>query len=171
MFKNFTIPRYPVSRPGNNPGWVKRVVSCKRKTHHLTSTWKKQLGSGRTLDGANKENEINQEMQQEIFDMDAWEFPLNVNNNHMSGKTGSEETDYCALSEVRKTITAQAIFYYWFPNMQIKCSDSNVLQLTRDHGTMTDVLFGRNLRLKVASTLWQRNVGELLTYFLRSVCL
>lgn len=34
---------------------------------------------------------------------------------------------------------------------------------------MTDVLFGRNLRLKVALTLWQRNVGELLTYLLRFV--
>lgn len=87
---------------------MKRVVSCKRKTHHLTSTWKKQLGSGRTLDGANKENEINsmQEIQQEIFDMDAWE-SKNVNNNHMGGKTCSEETDCFALSEVRKS--AQAV--------------------------------------------------------------
>lgn len=34
---------------------------------------------------------------------------------------------------------------------------------------MTDVLFGRNLRLKVAITLWQRNVDELLTYLLRYV--
>ncbi|XP_026210690.1 KATNB1-like protein 1 isoform X2 [Anabas testudineus] len=128
--------RYPVSRPGNNPGRVKRVVSCKRKTHHVISAWKRQLGSGRTLDSANKENEIN--LQQDIFDMDAWEFPINVNNNHKPGRTGSEESDYCALSE-----------------------------LTVDHSTMTEVLFGRNLRLKVALTLWQRNVGELLTYLLR----
>lgn len=122
MFKNFTVPRYPVSRPGNNPGRVKRVVSCKRKTHHLTLTWKKQVGSGRTLDGANKENEIScmQEMQQEIFDMDAWEFPLNVNNNHKTGRTGSEETDYCALSEVRNIITAPTVFYNCFPYTQIK---------------------------------------------------
>lgn len=45
----------------------------------------------------------------------------------------------------------------------------NVFQLTRDHSTMTDVLFGRHLRLKVSLTLWQRNIGELLTYFLRYV--
>lgn len=32
---------------------------------------------------------------------------------------------------------------------------------------MTEVLSGRNLRLKVSSTLWHRNVGELLAYFLR----
>lgn len=54
--------------------------------------------------------------------------------------------------------------------MHLNLSEANyVFQLTRDHNTMTDVLFGRNLRLKVALTLWQRNVGELLTYFLRCV--
>lgn len=52
--------------------------------------------------------------------------------------------------------------------MQIKVSETNnVFQLSRDHSTLTDVLFGRNLRLKVSLTLWQRNVGELLTYLLR----
>uniref|UniRef100_A0A3Q0RNZ8 Katanin p80 subunit C-terminal domain-containing protein n=1 Tax=Amphilophus citrinellus TaxID=61819 RepID=A0A3Q0RNZ8_AMPCI len=107
---------------------VKRVVSCKRKTHHLTLARRKQLGSGRTCDAANKENETN--AQQDIFNMDSWEFPLHVTNNHRTSRSESEE-------------------------------------LTRDHNTMTDVLFGRNLRLKVALTLWQRNVGELLTYFLR----
>lgn len=34
---------------------------------------------------------------------------------------------------------------------------------------MIDVLCGRHLRLRVAFTLWQRDVGELLTYFLRCV--
>ncbi|XP_070835738.1 KATNB1-like protein 1 [Chaetodon trifascialis] len=132
--------RYPVSRSGNNPGRVKRVVSCKRKTHHLTVARRKQLGAGRTFDAANKENEMNsmQDMQQEIFDMGHWEFPLNVNSNHKTARTGSEQADYCALTE-----------------------------LTKDHSTMTDVLFGRHLRLKVSLTLWQRSVGELLTYFLR----
>ncbi|XP_071354213.1 KATNB1-like protein 1 [Trachinotus anak] len=132
--------RYPASRSGNNPGRVKRVVSCKRKTHHLTVARRKQLGSGKAYDAANKENEMNclQDMQQEIFDMDPWEFPLNVNNNDKPGRTGSEQSDYFTLTE-----------------------------LTRDHSTMTDVLFGRNLRLKVALTLWQRNVGELLTYLLK----
>ncbi|XP_067336079.1 KATNB1-like protein 1 isoform X2 [Channa argus] len=130
---------YPVSRSGNNPGRVKRVVSCKRKSHHLTVARKRQLGSGRTNEGANKENERNcmQGMQQEILDVDHWEFPLNVGNKKTGG-TGYEEADYCALNE-----------------------------LTWDHNTMTDVLFGRHLRLKVALTLWQRNIGELLTYFLR----
>ncbi|KAF1374976.1 hypothetical protein PFLUV_G00234620 [Perca fluviatilis] len=138
--EEFNRMRYPVSRSGNNPGRVKRVVSCKRKTHHLTVTRRKQLGTGKTYDAANKENEMNcvQDMQQDIFDMDPWEFPLNVTNDHKTGNTGSEQADYCTLTE-----------------------------LARDHSTMTDVLFGRHLRLKVSLTLWQRNVGELLTYFLR----
>ncbi|XP_047467481.1 KATNB1-like protein 1 [Mugil cephalus] len=138
--EEFIQKRYPVSRSGNNPGRVKRVVSCKRKTHHTTVSRKKQLGSGRTCDAANKENDIScfQERQQGIFNMDPWEFPLNVTNHHKTGRTGSEQTDICILTEI-----------------------------TRDHNAMTDVLFGRHLRLKVALTLWQRNVGELLTFFLR----
>lgn len=111
-FELFTLPRYPVSRSGNNPGRVKRVVSCKRKTHHLAVARRKQLGTGRTHDAANKENEMNcvQDMQQEIFDMDPWEFPLNVNNNHKTGRTGSEQADYCMLTEVRNTTAALTIF-------------------------------------------------------------
>ncbi|XP_022066121.1 KATNB1-like protein 1 isoform X2 [Acanthochromis polyacanthus] len=138
--EEFDKKRYPVSRCGNKPGRVKRVVSCKRKTHHLTVARRKQLGSGRTCDAANKENEMKylQDTEQDIFHMDPWELPLIFNSSHKTGKTGSEQTDYCTLSE-----------------------------LSRDHSTMTDVLFGRSLRLKVALTLWQRNVGELLTYFLR----
>lgn len=106
IFELFILPRFPVSRSGNNPGRVKRVVSCKRKTHHLTVTRKKQLGSGRNYDAANKENEMNcmQDMQQEIFEMDLWEFPLNVNNNDRTGRTGSEQTDYSTLTEVRNDI-------------------------------------------------------------------
>ncbi|XP_078145592.1 KATNB1-like protein 1 isoform X3 [Centroberyx gerrardi] len=138
--EEFNKKRCTVGRSGNNPGRVKRVVSCKRKTHHLTVARKKQPGSGRTYDTANKENEVTcmQDVQQEIFDMDPWEFPPNVNNYHKTGRTSSQHTDCFTLTE-----------------------------LVRDHSTMTNVLFGRNLRLKVALTLWQRNVGELLTYFLR----
>ncbi|KAF7669535.1 hypothetical protein LDENG_00182710 [Lucifuga dentata] len=131
--------RNPVNRSDINPGRVKRVVSCKRKTHHLVVR-KRQVGSEKTNDIANKENEMNsmQDMQPEMFDMDPWAFPPNVNNNHKTARNGSKQADCFTLTE-----------------------------LARDHSTMTDVLFGRNLRLKVAFTLWKRNVGELLTYFLR----
>lgn len=130
-------PLKRASRPGPNPGKVKRVVSCKRKTHHLTVARKKPPGPGKPHVAPNKENELNcgADMEQEIFYMDPWDMPQ---EKHRTGRTGPELLDYSLFSEIRK-----------------------------DHSSMTNVLFGRNLRLKVAFTLWQRNVGELLTYFLR----
>uniref|UniRef100_A0A3B5LUD9 Katanin p80 subunit C-terminal domain-containing protein n=1 Tax=Xiphophorus couchianus TaxID=32473 RepID=A0A3B5LUD9_9TELE len=121
-------------------GRVKRVVSCKRKTHHLTVARRKQLGPGRGFDAANKENDMkcSQATQQETYFNDPSDVSTNVNNNYKTSGTGSEQSDYYTLIELRK-----------------------------DHSTMSDVLFGRNLRLKVALTLWRRNVGELLTYFLK----
>lgn len=44
-----------------------------------------------------------QDMKQEIFDTDHWEFPLNVNNYDRTGRTGSEQTD-CTVTEVRNDI-------------------------------------------------------------------
>ncbi|MED6237106.1 hypothetical protein ATANTOWER_019059 [Ataeniobius toweri] len=139
MLVGETQKRHPVSRSGNSAGRMKRVVSCKRKSHHLTVARRKQLGSGRSFDAANKENKMkcSQDKQQKTFFNDPSDFPLNVNDYKTSG-TGSEQSDYNTLSE-----------------------------LTKDHNIMTDVLFGRNLRLKVALTLWKKNVGELLTYFLK----
>uniref|UniRef100_A0A3B4ARS7 Katanin p80 subunit C-terminal domain-containing protein n=1 Tax=Periophthalmus magnuspinnatus TaxID=409849 RepID=A0A3B4ARS7_9GOBI len=112
----------PLSRPGPNPGRVKRVVSCKRKSHHLTVARKKAPGSGKPHVAANKENQLSSktDMEQGIFCMDPWDLSQ---DKHRTGRT--------------------------------------------DHSSMTNILFGRNLRLKVAFTLWKRNVGELLTYFLR----
>lgn len=85
-------------------------------------------------------------------------------------------TVHSLRSEILSQLRLYLCFLYFFcvnycvTNMQIKLSEpDNVFQLTRDHSTMTDVLFGRNLRLKVSLTLWQRNVGELFTYFLRYV--
>ncbi|XP_029972578.1 KATNB1-like protein 1 [Salarias fasciatus] len=120
-----------------NPGRVKRVVSCKRKTHHLTAARRKQLSSGRTGDAANKENEM-QDTEQDRLHMDPWDFPLSFSDDQKSCTTDPGQINVCTLTE-----------------------------LSKDHEMMTRVLFGRNLRLRVAFTLWQRNVGELLTYFLR----
>ncbi|XP_055720758.1 KATNB1-like protein 1 [Salvelinus fontinalis] len=129
--------RCPAGRSGNNPGRQKRVVSCKRKTHHLNICRRKQPATWKTYDVANKENEMAcvQDME-EIFYMDPWEFPLTAPHPNKTDEAGSKNSDYFT-------------------------------ELSKDHNTMTEVLFGRNLRLSVALTLWQRNVGELLTYFLR----
>ncbi|XP_043999544.1 KATNB1-like protein 1 isoform X2 [Gambusia affinis] len=138
--EDFNRKRHSVSRSGNSAGRVKRVVSCKRKTHHLTLARRKQLGPGRGFDAANKENDMkcSQATQPETYFNDPSDVSTNVTNNYKTSGTGSEQSDNDTLTELRK-----------------------------DHSTMSDVLFGRNLRLKVALTLWRRNVGELLTYFLK----
>ncbi|XP_024912615.1 KATNB1-like protein 1 isoform X1 [Cynoglossus semilaevis] len=43
----------------------------------------------------------------------------------------------------------------------------DITELSKDHEAMTQILFGRNLRLKVAQTLWQRNASELVAYLVR----
>uniref|UniRef100_A0A3Q2P7S2 Katanin p80 subunit B-like 1 n=1 Tax=Fundulus heteroclitus TaxID=8078 RepID=A0A3Q2P7S2_FUNHE len=40
-------------------------------------------------------------------------------------------------------------------------------ELTKDHEAMSHILFGRDLRLKVALTLWRRNASELVSYLIR----
>lgn len=46
-----------------------------------------------------------------------------------------------------------------------KYSDLN--EMSKDHEAMSQVLFGRSLRLKVALSLWQRNASELVAYLTR----
>lgn len=80
----------------------------------------------------------------------------------------SLRSDIGLLSQLRLYLCFDCCGFKYNFKMQIKVSETNnVFQLSRDHSTLTDVLFGRNLRLKVSLTLWQRNVGELLTYLLR----
>ncbi|KAF7664022.1 hypothetical protein LDENG_00191940 [Lucifuga dentata] len=44
---------------------------------------------------------------------------------------------------------------------------SDFAEVSKDHEAMTHVLFGRNLRLNVALTLWQKNASELVAYLIR----
>ncbi|XP_037541526.1 KATNB1-like protein 1 [Nematolebias whitei] len=44
---------------------------------------------------------------------------------------------------------------------------SDFTELSKEHEAMTRILFGRDLRLKVALTLWQRNASELVSYLIR----
>ncbi|XP_019909861.2 KATNB1-like protein 1 isoform X2 [Esox lucius] len=136
--ENIIKKRCSAGRSAYNPGRLKRVVSCKRKTHHLNVSRRKQPSTGRTHDVASKKNEIAcvQDEMEEIFYMDPWEFPPTVPDTSETEERVSKDSDY-------------------------------FIELSKDHSRMMEVLFGRNLRLTVALTLWQRNVGELLTYFLR----
>lgn len=42
-----------------------------------------------------------------------------------------------------------------------------IQQLSKDHEAMMQILFGRDLRLKVALRMWQRNASELVAYLER----
>ncbi|XP_017267270.1 KATNB1-like protein 1 isoform X2 [Kryptolebias marmoratus] len=44
---------------------------------------------------------------------------------------------------------------------------SDFTELSKEHEAMTRILFGRDLRLKVALTLWRRNASELVSYLIR----
>lgn len=46
-----------------------------------------------------------------------------------------------------------------------KYTDLN--EMSKDHEAMSQVLFGRGLRLKVALSLWRRNASELVAYLIR----
>ncbi|KAI1895467.1 hypothetical protein AGOR_G00106570 [Albula goreensis] len=133
--------RSPVGRSVHSSGKVKRVVSCKRKTRHVTATSgvrRRPPVAGRNCDMANKENEMAcaKDLKERLC------------------------SDYCGLPLTSDEVTKM-------DEAGSKCSDCFAEQLSKDHDTMTQVLFGRNLRLNVALTLWRRNAGELISYLLR----
>lgn len=133
--------RSPVSRTAHSSGSkVKRVVSCKRKTRHVTVTSggrRRPSAAVRSCDMANKENEMAcAEDQNGMLYGDHRGFPLNSAEATKVDGAGSKYSD-CFT------------------------------ELSKDHNTMAQVLFGRNLRLTVALTLWRRNAGELIAYLIR----
>lgn len=105
LFSNFNIStdlgiflsihRCSAVRSANNTGRVKRVVSCKRKSHHPLAR-RKQLGKSFTPS--------NNDGQQEIFPSDPLEFPVITNNR--TGDTDLDQEGCSVFSEVRHIITA-----------------------------------------------------------------
>lgn len=133
------------------------MVSCKRKSHHLLARRKQP---GKSLLPSNNDG------QQEPLASDSSEFPVNTINRRGTGDAGLDQDECSIFSEVRHTGTAViTTLHVPFLDIIIRCN--LFFQLSRDHETMIEVLSGRKLRLKVSSTLWHRNVGELLAYFLR----
>ncbi|XP_062379749.1 KATNB1-like protein 1 isoform X2 [Sardina pilchardus] len=138
--------RHPTGRSGNNPGRVKRVVSCKRKSHrHLTVTSgarRKSLSTGKHPDagggdsGSSSKDEDEPEDMQELSDRDCW------------GVAQHRDQE----PRMKEEISKYGDFFK---------------ELSHDHRVVTQVLSGRHLRLKIASSLWKRSAGELLAYLLR----
>ncbi|KAK2864120.1 hypothetical protein Q7C36_003274 [Tachysurus vachellii] len=130
--------RFPVGRCMHNYGKAKRVASKKTRHSAVGSSVRLRASSaGRPSDMANKENELT-----------CAEDPQGVHCK-----------DKCAFP-VNSTDAAK------MAGAGSKYSDY-FTELSKDHDTMTNVLFGRNLRLNLALTLWRRNASELVAYLIR----
>ncbi|NXX86237.1 KTBL1 protein, partial [Urocolius indicus] len=135
--------RITVGKTVTSPLSLFKIVYCKRKFHCYTPKpcyRKKQFPKPRACDMANKENET----------ACAGNLPAKLYNDsptHLmnSGATGSPQTED--------------------PSSKYNGFFS---EISRDHETMAQVLFSRNLRLNVALTFWRRrSISELVAYLVR----
>ncbi|XP_075049705.1 KATNB1-like protein 1 isoform X2 [Mixophyes fleayi] len=130
-----------VIQPSNSNQQLCKVVSCKRKAPHQAqspSDRRKQHPKGWGCDMANKENELAAGNLHEKLQNDT----LSVLN---SSDLDSSQTEGASS----------------------KCN-SFFAEISKDHETMTQVLFSRNLGLNVALTFWRKcNVNELVAYLVR----
>ncbi|XP_026146773.1 KATNB1-like protein 1 isoform X2 [Carassius auratus] len=132
--------RFPVGHCVHKYSKAKRAVVSKKKTRHSgvgSRACRRSPIASRTSDMANKENELT-----------------------------------CADD-------VQAILYSDNCGFPVNSTDSSKMagagskysdyftELSKDHDAMTHVLFGRNLRLNVALTLWRKNASELVAYLNR----
>ncbi|XP_016085523.1 KATNB1-like protein 1 isoform X2 [Sinocyclocheilus grahami] len=132
--------RFPVGRCVHKYSKAKRAVVSKKKTRHSgvgSRACRRSPTASRTSDMANKENELTC-----ADDVQAILYSDNcgfaVNSTDASKMAGAGS----------------------------KYSDY-LTELSEDHEAMTHVLFGRNLRLNVALTLWRKNASELVAYLNR----
>uniref|UniRef100_A0A3Q0RPQ1 Katanin p80 subunit B-like 1 n=1 Tax=Amphilophus citrinellus TaxID=61819 RepID=A0A3Q0RPQ1_AMPCI len=120
----------------NSPGKVKRLTSCKRKSCALA--------------------EVGVKLHRRASDVGRLCDPGMANKENEL--TCSDDVRGCGFpvnsAEASKMAGASS-----------KYSDFTE-QLSKDHEAMTHVLFGRNLRLKVALTLWRKNASELVAYLI-----
>ncbi|XP_069585092.1 KATNB1-like protein 1 [Ranitomeya imitator] len=119
-----------------------KVVVCKRKASHqaLSPAYRRKLRQkGWGCDMANKENELAAGNLHEKLQNDRHTFALNSDDSGSSQTEGASSKYSSFFAEVSK-----------------------------DHDTMAQVLFSRNLRLNVALTFWRkRSVNELVAYLVR----
>lgn len=92
-----SIHSCPVVRSGNNTGRAKRVVSCKRKSHHPLARRKQP---GKTFTPSNNDG------QQEIFASDPLEFPVITNNRRRTGNADVDQDGCSLFNEVRHIISS-----------------------------------------------------------------
>lgn len=132
--------RFPVGRCVHKYSKVKRVVVSKKKTRHCgvgPGACRRSPTASRTSDMANKENELTCSSDVQAI-LYSDNCGFTVNSTENSKMAGAGS----------------------------KYSDC-FTELSKDHEAMTHVLFGRNLRLNVALTLWRKNASELVAYLNR----
>uniref|UniRef100_UPI00398E448D KATNB1-like protein 1 isoform X1 n=1 Tax=Pristiophorus japonicus TaxID=55135 RepID=UPI00398E448D len=116
-------------------------ATCSKKTRRRVQSNvdnKKQHPKSWCCDMANKENEV----------VCSGTVPKLCNDNRSSQQNSNN-------SPASQTDGASVTYADYFA------------QISKDHTTMTQVLFGRNLRLNVALTFWQKSASELVAYLVR----
>lgn len=126
----------------SSPGKAKQLPFCKRKGCPLEEVGVKLHRRASDVGRACKPGMANKENEMTCSD--------DVRGIHYNDNRGFPINS----PEVSKMAGARA-----------KYNDLN--ELSKDHEAMSHVLFGRNLRLKVALTLWRRNASELVAYLIR----
>ncbi|XP_041951893.1 KATNB1-like protein 1 [Alosa sapidissima] len=134
--------RLPVGRGVHNSNKAKRVVGLKRRSRHSAAPSSGLLrrrvpSAGRPCDMANKENEL-------------------TCAGDVQGITYNDNCRFPVNSaEASKMATAGSMYSDFFT------------EISKDHDAMTHALFGRNLKLNVALTLWRKSASELVAYLMR----
>ncbi|XP_061843132.1 KATNB1-like protein 1 [Nerophis lumbriciformis] len=133
--------RFQVCYGVNNPGKAKKSLPCKRRSSPLPVVGSKL--HRRTSDVGRGQHPGMANKENEVTCSD-------VRGNHYKDNCGPS----VSAAEASKMAGASSKY-------------SDFTELSKDHEAMTHVLFGRNLRLKVALTLWRRNTNELVAYLIR----
>ncbi|KAL2082749.1 hypothetical protein ACEWY4_022567 [Coilia grayii] len=133
--------RFPVGRVVHNSNKAKRVVVvCKRRSRHSVASSgprRKVPSAGRPCDMANKENELT--------------CAGDVQTAHHYDNCGFPVNS----AEASKMAGAGSKYSDFFT------------EISKDHDAMSHALFGRNLKLNVALTLWRKSASELVAYLIR----
>ncbi|KAM9840020.1 KATNB1-like protein 1 [Aulostomus maculatus] len=134
--------RFQVHYRVHSPGKAKRLSSYKRKSCPLEEVGLKLHRKASDVGRAHDPGMANKENELTCSD--------DVRGNHFKDNCGLPVNS----AEASKMAGASSKY-------------SDFTELSKDHEAMTHILFGRNLRLKVALTLWQRNASELVAYLIR----
>ncbi|XP_077566089.1 KATNB1-like protein 1 [Stigmatopora nigra] len=124
----------------HSPGKEKRSSICKRKSSLA--------------------QEVALKLQCRTFNVDQARKPGMANKENEV--TCSDVRGNCYKDKCRLSVNVSEASQMAGPSSKY----SDFTELSKDHEAVTHILFGRNLRLKVALTLWRRNPIELVAYLI-----